>query len=305
MSEDPITNPVAASTNSTQSTHEHVHHPAARLIVRMWPKTPVLWPMGIAALICAILSHLYGTAKPAAELAKFEVPTAVVATETPAADSAPAADNAAAVPAPAKSEPLDIEKLREDFAKGYRFDCMLGSIFIVFFAYALFAVCIDFEIRWSLIAVAVTVIAVLVVMITNIYYGYLPEFLSDILKMTPYASPQMYLAVFLIWLSLMIVTLLVVRFHYVRIESNELVVIGGFLEKQKRLSTFRMRYVKEVQDVMEYYLPFVRSGRLVFTFPGEEEAIVIDNVHHIDRVIAELDKLSSTLNVDEIAGSHM
>jgi hypothetical protein len=265
---------------------------APRLIVRMWPKTPVLWPMGVAALICAILSHFYGAAQPAKKLAEFKVPTAVVSLED-------------GTPAPV--EPLaqeDVSALREKFAKGYRFDCVVGLVFAAFFAYALFAVCIDFEVRWSLIAVAITIIAILITIITNIYYGFLPEFLSNILQLTPYASPQMYLAVFLIWFALMVVTLLVVRFHYVKIEANEVVIVGGFLEKQKRLSTFRMRYVKDVQDVMEYYLPFVRSGRLIFTFPGEEESIVIDNVHHIDRVIAELDKLSSRLNVEDFANAN-
>ena len=59
----------------------------------------------------------------------------------------------------------------------------------------------------------------------------------------------------------------------------------------------RMRYVKEIHDVMEYYLPFVRSGRLIFSFPEQSEAVIIDNVLGIAKVTRKVDKMVSALQI--------
>jgi hypothetical protein len=69
------------------------------------------------------------------------------------------------------------------------------------------------------------------------------------------------------------------------------VVVGGMLERQQRYDTMRMRYTKEIHDVMEYYLPFVRSGRLIFSFPEQSEAVIIDNVINIRKVAKRLDEV--------------
>ena len=87
------------------------------------------------------------------------------------------------------------------------------------------------------------------------------------------------------------------RVHYVKIEPNEVIVVGGVLERQQRYSTMRMRYTKEVQDVLEYYLPLVKSGRLILSFPEQNEAVIIDNVLNIKRVTSELDGLISSLQI--------
>jgi hypothetical protein len=87
------------------------------------------------------------------------------------------------------------------------------------------------------------------------------------------------------------------RVHYVKIESNEVVLVGGILEKRRRYSSMRMQYTKEVSDVFEYYLPFVRSGRLILRFPQEAEPVIIDHVMQIDRIIARLDHVTATWQV--------
>jgi hypothetical protein len=49
---------------------------------------------------------------------------------------------------------------------------------------------------------------------------------------------------------------------------------------------------------MEHYLPFVRAGRIILSFPDQAEAVIIDNVLHIQEVAAQLEKLVSTLQVE-------
>ena len=111
------------------------------------------------------------------------------------------------------------------------------------------------------------------------------------------ANAQFYFAIFIIWGLLMIGGIVYSRFHYVKIESNEVVLVGGVLDKRKRYSSMRMQYTKEICDVFEYYLPFVRSGRLILRFPQEAEPVIIDHVMHIDKVIAKLDHVTTTLQV--------
>ncbi len=276
-------NPVPSSNFATGSVGQTKPHEPFRLVVRMWPKTPVLYPMALCALVCALLSHFYGASR------QIEAVVRQASSEV-----APAVEKGAET-ASEPVEAVDPEKL----AKARKFDRVLASIFLIFFAVSMFSICVDFEIRWALIALALLVIVILGLVIANIYWHTFPGILRMLTGVTALASPQFYLGVFLIWAVLMVVSLFIVRFHYVKIESNELVVVGGFLETQKRLSTFRMNYTKEVQDVLEYYLPFVRSGRLIFTFPGEAHAVVVENVLNIDKVIEQLDKVSSTLRVED------
>jgi hypothetical protein len=69
------------------------------------------------------------------------------------------------------------------------------------------------------------------------------------------------------------------------------------LERHQRFSTMQMRYVKEVGDVMEYALPFVHSGRLIFHFAGQDQPVVVDNVLNIDKVMKRLDDMVGQLRV--------
>ena len=89
----------------------------------------------------------------------------------------------------------------------------------------------------------------------------------------------------------MAISIFITRYQYVKVEAKELIVVGGMLERQQRYDTMRMRYTKEINDVMEYYLPFVRSGRLIFSFPEQSEAVIIDNVMNIKKVTKRLDEI--------------
>ncbi len=249
-----------------------------KLTIRMWPKTPVLYPMAFCALLFGILSHVFGSSQATDRYIQYQIHAEAEEVES--------------------VTPSEEVPTAQQLKRKRGFDRVLAFIFLIVVAISLFTICVDFEVRWAIIAAALLVIVVLALALMNQFIDKFPNILKALTELTALVSPQFYFAIFLIWAVLMLVSFFVVRFHYVRIESNELVVVGGFLESQKRMSTFRMNYTKEVQDVMEYYLPLVRSGRLVFTFPGEEQAVVIDNVIQIDKVIAELDTISSSLRVE-------
>ncbi len=227
------------------------------LIVRLWPKIPVLYPAALVALLCGILQmwHLH------------ENPTEML-------------QHGAVSP----------------------LEQALGITFLGTLMLCLFTITFDIGLTWALLWIAGVVIIGLVLVLVNIFYPFLPEFFSWLKHLQPYASTQFYYCVFAIWVILMIVGIIYVRFHYVRFESNEIIVVGGILDKRRRYSTAGFTYTKEVTDVFEHYLPFVRSGRLIMRFPNEEEPLMLDNVMDIDGVIKRLEMLTSVMAVQGSQG---
>lgn len=279
------------------------------VIIRMWPKTPVLYPMALVALICCLVAHFAGssdlsdypfaTDAPAAEV-EGEVPVVdpevppgtepaasvsqeanILAAQADAADAEPAAGADTALPADSASEEL----------KKKRVDRTLAVIFLLVLFFSLFAICVDLDVRWAIIYVSAIVILGLLLWILDITVGIFPKILPVLDHVTPMANAQLYLGVFLVWVLLMAISFFITRFHYVKVEAKEVMVVGGMLERQQRYDTMRMRYTKEIHDVMEYYLPFVRSGRLIFSFPEQNEAVIIDNVINIKKVTKQLDEI--------------
>jgi hypothetical protein len=174
---------------------------------------------------------------------------------------------------------------------------VIALVFLAAFTYSLVVVCTDIVLTGALIGVFAGVIVGLLLFILNIYRPFAPGLLGFLTKFTPVANSHFYFAVAALWGILMIASIIYSRFHYVKIESNEVVMVGGVLDKRKRYSSMRMQYTKEVCDVFEYYLPFVRSGRLILRFPQEAEPVILDHVMQIDEVVRRLDHITASLQV--------
>ncbi len=261
------------------------------LVIHMWPKTPIMYPMAILALICAIVGALLGTSPQIHSLQELYAPPAEQETVSEEGDQTIPA-------APVELTKEDLDKKINNLLLAYNIDRILGLLFLIVFAFSMFSLCIDLEIRWALIAFTCTLVVILALFLLNVKYEFIPNLLTRLASLSPMANPQFYFAIFALWVILMILTLGVIRFHYVKIESNEVIVVGGLLERQQRYPTLRMHYTKDISDVLEYYLPFVRSGRLILTFHDNQDTIVIDNVRNIDHVIKQLDKTTGVLKVD-------
>jgi hypothetical protein len=285
------------------------------IIIRMWPKTPVLYPMALVALICCFVSYFAGSSDLRDYPFATDAPAAAVEPGEPAQDERPAVDGEgegasvssqpSVLPAQAAPPAVDADPTvsgqtaaaaAEELEKK-RVDRTLAVIFLITLFFSLFAICVDLDVRWAIIFTSSIVIVGLVLWILNITMGFIPKLLAALDHITPMSNPQFYLGVFLVWLLLMAVSFIITRFHYVRIEANEVIVVGGMLERQQRYDTMRMRYTKEIHDVMEYYLPFVRSGRLIISFPEQSEAVIIDNVINIKKVTRRLDEVVGSLSV--------
>jgi hypothetical protein len=208
------------------------------LIIRLWPKTPLLYPLALVSLIMGILTS---------------------------------------------SAELDTHISQ-----------VCGVIFLGVFFFSLFVLTIDVGLTWALLGVAGFVIVGLTGFIINIYHPFLRDLLPFLESFDPEANASFYFTVFFVWLLLMAVAYFHSRFHYVRIEPNEVMVVGGVLDKRKRFPTMGLRYTKEVVDVFEHYLPLVNSGRLVLRFSQEEEPLVLDHVIAIDKAIRHMEEITGS-----------
>ncbi len=273
------------------------------IIIRMWPKVPVLYPMAILALICALVGVFAGSAPHVNELHNIYQPAEQAvqadASGNPIAAGVDAAIKKVSELAPGVVNQAVVMEQSEQLVDGLYWDRLLGTIFLLVFAFSLFTLSVDLEVRWALVSFASLLIVCLLLIMINQRYDFLPGVFSSIASLSPMANPQFYMLICLIWIILMVISLFIVRFHYVRVESNEILVVGGLLERQQRFPTMRMRYTRDIQDVFEYYLPFVRSGRLILSFAEQHESIVIDNVLNIDKVTKQLDRISGVMKVKE------
>ncbi len=296
--------------NETQKTNETVNDTPTQetpkepevIIIRMWPKTPVLYPMAILALIFSLIGLFAGSTPHIRALNKIYKPAvqeqlASVEASTASADIPSSTTIDTSVPAPLDTAQIEDQSRR--LIDGLFLDKLMGGIFLLVFAFSLFTLSVDLEVRWALFTFASILVVILLLVLINQRYEFLPGVISTIISLSPMANPQFYFAIFLIWVILMAISFGIIRFHYVTIESNEVIVVGGLLERQQRFPTMRMRYTRDIQDVFEYYLPFVRSGRLILSFAEQSEAVVIDNVLNIDKVTEQLDKVSGVLHVKD------
>lgn len=229
--------------------------------------------------------------KAADDMKAGEEPEPVKESATPEPVTEPAAPEVEEV----QPSPMGI---KVDRSNSELINTILALVFLFMFGFSLFVVCIDFEVRWSLLSFVLLLMLVMGVLVADrMEIIELPSALSVLSQFTLFATPLFYYSVFLIWLLLMLVSAVIARLHYVKIEHNEVVEFGGVMEKQKRMSTFRMHWTKEIKDVFEYWLPFVRSGTLIFNFPNEEKPLILNNVMHINRVLKQLDEKSNTFQV--------
>lgn len=277
----------------------------------MWPKTPVLYPMALVALVCGILAHLAGS-KLLSEFPEEETPVTAAISAEGASTTPLSAPNSAVQATPLLAAQADAGEpeanetgpeggtasagSEDSELKKKRVDRTLGLIFMLSLFVSLFAICVDLDVRWAIIYTSALVILGLLLGILNISTGFSLFDLAIMESITPMANAKFYLGVFTVWVILMVMSFLVTRFHYVKVEPKEVFVVGGMLERQQRYDTMRMRYTREIHDVMEYYLPFVRSGRLIFSFPEQSEAVIIDNVLNIRKVAKQLDEIVGSTN---------
>lgn len=85
------------------------------------------------------------------------------------------------------------------------------------------------------------------------------------------------------------------RFNYYEVNTREILHHHGYLGDITRMPTSNLRLNKEIYDLFEFLL--LRSGRLIFYPSTSREAIVIDNVPHVNRVEERIKDLLAVMAV--------
>ncbi len=109
-------------------------------------------------------------------------------------------------------------------------------------------------------------------------------------------SPQAYMFFFMFFAFCAAVSWIKTRLNYVVIEHNEMQIYrNAFFGDRERISMMNPRIEVKVQDMVEYFHPFYRSGTVVVHAPTK--TIILDNVLGIRRIERITDRLGSTLSV--------
>lgn len=163
----------------------------------------------------------------------------------------------------------------------------------------LFIMAFDFN---GVAAIALGAVAAVLVLAASLieyqFYDYLPRLAGWLDRASPAANAWFYgltaaglLVIFAgVWLIYR-------HFNYWEVTHNELVHHVGVRDAVRSYPTQRLRMQKEIPDVFEFWL--LGSGRLVLYPDGVPEAIVLENVRHINRVEAQIQALLQVIRVED------
>ena len=94
--------------------------------------------------------------------------------------------------------------------------------------------------------------------------------------------------------AIVLLTILVGRFRYVRVETNE-VIVKGILGDVKRFPTANLHYEKKISDVFEYLT--LRAGTITMHITGASEPVELYTVINVHKKAQQMDALLSTMKI--------
>lgn len=169
-----------------------------------------------------------------------------------------------------------------------------GIVFTLLFFFNLSIVAFDYTRLTSVVIVLLFVILGLL----SAMYPAVGEVIRETLEQPMFMNSTFYWVWAVAFTLLLVGVILRTRWDYWEVKNNELLHHHGILGDVERWPAPGMRISKEINDVMEFAL--CRAGRLVLVPPGEQRAIVIENVPGINRVEKQMQTLLSTLRVDDV-----
>jgi len=246
--------------------------------LRPWPKTIMMIPTFIASIACIIVLAM--GAELEEDLANAK------AGQQATAPQQQQSGQAQPTPAPAEKPKPKLGLHRN-----------LGLIFMFVLAINLLIVFYDIRTTTGMV-IGVTIIAlVLLGIVLNNQFHVVP-FLSGVMFfLAPVMDIKFYLFMAIVLAILLFVAFVATRFYYWEVRTNEVIIHTGLLEKQDRLPTQHVHCEWQIDDVLEFFL--MRSGSLIFTFPGRPRPEVLQNVMRVRKRQEELAELLGVIQVVE------
>jgi hypothetical protein len=297
--------PKAAPPPTTHSGHKGVK-------IFTYPKVIFLIPTLVASLVCGIgMTVINDQTRDPYDLVPATATTTTTRTTSPVAtppatkpaDPAPPA-TATTTPAPASkttttTSPTATPTTRASrVPESRRFGSpqnVLAMVFLLVFGLNLLTMALDFP-RFTVIALVLLCAAVgFFILWLNVYFELLPPLVRALESVYAVANASFYFLFASIILVIMLVIWATRYLDYWEILPNEILHNHGPFSDLERYPTFNLKFDKEIPDILEYAL--LRSGRLVLHVPGQNKAIVMDNVLWINHKEEELKKLMSRMEV--------
>jgi hypothetical protein len=176
---------------------------------------------------------------------------------------------------------------------------LLGTTFLLCFAFNLIVLAFDFP-RSTSLTVFIAVVSVLLgVVLLNQQLNIIAPLRSWLGSLELNASRDFYLFIAVMMALIYVAMMILTRFDYWELTSNELVHHTGLLGDVERYSTAGLKLNTEIKDVFEYVL--ARSGRVIMNIPGNPRPIVLDNVLRIRKLVEQSTALLSR-RVVSVAG---
>ena len=286
-----------------------------RVVIWAWPKTIVFWPTCLCALIFGFISLGGKEMKPLRDIANVIAPfvskvTVIELGAQPegAGAAKPAAEAAAPSAAGMKAaiQKVDGIATRTMANRGRSMPKWLGVIFLCVFAFNLIAFSFDIEVKGlaiGVLAVAVIIFGSVVFAASFDFLGFLHRFL---LVITPVASAAFYFIIGCLMVVILLIAMVSTYLHRVDVTHNEVRVRTGLLEAEKRISTQRLTFTKDITDLMEHWFLFFGflgnrfgCGRLVFNHPQLDGPVVLDNVIGVEGKAETLGKILGVMAVKD------
>ena len=155
----------------------------------------------------------------------------------------------------------------------------------------------DLSLRGFLILVLTLIVIVLVLLLVDMKKGGVWEALEKAFSLRVYANAAFYFVFALVLAINLVVAWVITRFHYWKVERNEIIIHNGFMHEQQRHPTSSARFRLQIDDVIEYGL--FGAGTLVFTFADDHSEHVLSTVLRVRSKARQLDLLLGRIAVTD------
>jgi hypothetical protein len=167
---------------------------------------------------------------------------------------------------------------------------VLSIIWIVLFFTCVFIVSFDLSVGKFIGLVFLLVLVVLVIIFITLNNPPMSEqFVFNIQLRT-----QFYWMTAALLGVILLLTLMVAQFRYVKMERNE-VLIKGILGDVRRFPTASLNYEKKIPDVFKYML--LGSGTIILHLPGVSESVELSTVVNVHKKARQMDAILSAVRI--------
>lgn len=166
-----------------------------------------------------------------------------------------------------------------------------GAVYLITFALNLVVITFDFPRSTSLTIFVAIVTVVLGMILLNQQFAMIAPLQGWLASLEVGATRDFYFIITTIMLLLFAGMVIVTRFDYWELTSNELIHHTGLLGDVERFSTAGLKLNTEIHDVFEYLL--AGAGRIIMNIPGNPRPVVLDNVLRISYLLQQSKEILS------------